>query len=64
LRRLKEEMVLPNGSVVTCYKRQVRADLFSGLIPDSYMYISLSYTVIEEKSLIIIIGVYTHNYTP
>lgn len=58
---VKEDMVLSNGIVKTCYKRQVRTDLFSGLIPDPYLYLSLSYTI--EQSLIIIIGVYLHNYT-
>ena len=64
--RVKEDMVLPKGKKVTCYKRQVRAELFSGLIPDPYFYLSLSYTVLEtvlEEVVIIIIGVYLHNYT-
>jgi hypothetical protein len=58
-----EEILLFNGKIITCFKRQVRTDLFSGLIPDPYLYLSISYFIIDD-STIGIIGVYLHNYTP
>jgi hypothetical protein len=58
---VKEKILLSNGTTKTCYKKQVRTELFSGLIPDPYLYLSISYTILENY--IIIIGVYWHNYT-
>jgi hypothetical protein len=58
---VKEKILLSNGTTKICYKKQCRTDLFSGLIPDPYLYLSISYTISEKH--ILIIGVYLHNYT-
>jgi hypothetical protein len=58
---VKEKILLSNGTTRICYKKQCRTDLFSGLVPDPYLYLSVSYTILEKD--ILIIGVYLHNYT-
>ena len=58
---VSDKIILSDGSVQVCYKRQVRTSLFSGLIPDPYLYLSVSYAIINNT--IVVFGVYLHNYT-
>ena len=53
-----EEKIAIEGQVVIAHKRNVRTGLFSGNIVVSFLYLSLSYVIVESKQQIVVIGVY------
>jgi hypothetical protein len=61
-KELAEEKTLIENKIITSYKRSVKTGLFSGNFNASYLYLSLSYIIIESKQEILIVGAYTHYY--
>jgi hypothetical protein len=60
LRALEEKLLL-GGRWYTTYKRYIKTVFFSGMLPDTYLFLSLNYAITTDDR-IAILNVSVHDY--
>jgi hypothetical protein len=56
-----KEEALFNGKRLSVYKRNLRTEFFSGMLPDRYMYITALYALSADDR-IVVINAFLHDY--
>jgi hypothetical protein len=56
-----EETILYQGKHIHARKRYLKTTFFSGLLPDQYMYLTVTYALTSDE-IIVILFVNLHNY--
>jgi hypothetical protein len=56
-----QEKILVNGKCCTTYKRSAKTVLFSGMLPDVYLFITLNYALTTDGR-IAVLNVSLHDY--
>ena len=57
----KLETILYNGKHVHSYRKSIKTTFFSGLLPDTYIYLTITYAPISDKR-ILLMYVHQHDY--
>jgi hypothetical protein len=55
------ETILEGGKRYTTYRRCVKTDFFSGMLPDTYLFITLNYAITTDNR-IAVLHVLLHDY--
>jgi hypothetical protein len=52
----REELILFQGKHIHVRKRYIKTTFFSGLLPDSYLYLTLTYAITTDDQIVLILA--------